>query len=171
MKTGGQILAVWSANASAVYMGFSGTPQTLANVTADNPLQKDNFFNNVFSTMGNGSFDAAASDPFRGLLGAPGQDGLLSVTFPLRACKYHCNYPVHLTLAFYPCCLWAAGLHAKRHLHKGCLFKPDIPLQLCVISDRHHPKNGASGSISIGFHGALPNVAGDPQRVRRRPAS
>ena len=30
MKTGGQILAVWSANASAVYMGFSGTPEALA---------------------------------------------------------------------------------------------------------------------------------------------
>ena len=95
MKTGGQILAVWSANASAVYMGFSGTPEALANVTSANPLQKDSFFDDVFSTTGNGTFNAAASDPFRGMMGAPGQDGLLSVGSLQPIAAYTCLLPVN----------------------------------------------------------------------------
>lgn len=70
---------MWSINASAVYMAFVGTPQTLANVTAGDPLEKDAFYDDLFSTMGNGTFDAITSDPFRGLLGPPGQNGLTSV--------------------------------------------------------------------------------------------
>ena len=122
-KTGGQILAVWSANASAVYMGFSGTPQTLANVTSANPLQTNVFFDDVFSTRGNGSFDAAASDPFRGLLGAPGQNGLLSVTSSSLQphCKIHPNAYI-----------WCKSLYCRRLLlyqrreHMHAVFPRDF---------------------------------------------
>ena len=78
--TGGQLLAVWSANASAVYLAFNATAQALANMTAArNPLEQDAFYDDLFSTEGNGSFNAAAADPFRGLLGSPGLAGLSSV--------------------------------------------------------------------------------------------
>ena len=79
ITTGGQLLAVWSANASAVYLAFSSTAQTLSNVTAHDPLEQDAFYDALFSAMGNGSFNAVAADPFRGLLGPPGQNGLTSV--------------------------------------------------------------------------------------------
>ena len=80
ITSGGQLLAVWSANASAVYLAFNATAQTLANMTtARNPLEQDVFYDDLFSGEGNGSFNAMAADPFRGLLGPPGMSGLTSV--------------------------------------------------------------------------------------------
>ena len=59
------------------------------------PLQKDSFFDDVFSTTGNGTFDAARQRSFRGLLGAPGQDGLLSVGSLQPIAAYTCLLPVN----------------------------------------------------------------------------
>lgn len=75
---GSNLLAVYSANASAVVLAFGGTNATLANVTAGNPLETDAFYKGAFSDQGNGSVDPLLADPFYGRIGG-GYDGLYTV--------------------------------------------------------------------------------------------
>ncbi len=79
---GSNLLAVYSANASAVVLAFGGTNDTLANVTASNPLETDAFYKGAFSNQGNGSVDPYLADPFYGRIGG-GYDGLY------RVCRLH----------------------------------------------------------------------------------
>ncbi|EIE24481.1 alpha/beta-hydrolase [Coccomyxa subellipsoidea C-169] len=74
MAGGSSLLAAWSRNASALILAFSGTNQTLENVTASNPLQSMSFLGAAFGD--NGTIDAQTSDPFKEAL-AP--DSLSSV--------------------------------------------------------------------------------------------
>ncbi len=76
---GSNLLAVYSANASAVVLAFGGTNETLANVTASNPLESDAFYKGAFSDQGNGSVDPFLADPFYGRIGG-GYDGLYRVS-------------------------------------------------------------------------------------------
>lgn len=66
MEGGSSLLAAWAGIPSAVVLAFSGTNQTLENVTASNPLQSMNFFNAAFGD--NGTIDAETFDPFREVL-------------------------------------------------------------------------------------------------------
>lgn len=75
MAGGSSLLAAWSGNASALILAFSGTNQTLDNVTASNPLQSMSFLGAAFGD--NGTIDAQTSDPFKEAL-AP--DSLSSVS-------------------------------------------------------------------------------------------
>ena len=75
---GSHLLAVYSANASAVVLAFAGTNETLTNVTANNPLESDAFYKGAFSDQGNGSVDPFLADPFYGRVGG-GYDGLYRV--------------------------------------------------------------------------------------------
>lgn len=59
-------MAAWAGIPSAVVLAFSGTNQTLENVTASNPLQSINFFNAAFGD--NGTIDAEIFDPFSEVL-------------------------------------------------------------------------------------------------------
>ena len=72
---GSTLLAVYSANASAVVLAFAGTNQTLVNVTSNNPLEDPAFFKGAFSEQGNGSVDPVLADPFAGRVGS-GHEGL-----------------------------------------------------------------------------------------------
>ena len=72
---GSTLLAVYSANASAVVLAFAGTNETLANVTSSNPLEDPAFFKGAFSEQGNGSVDPVLVDPFAGRVGS-GHEGL-----------------------------------------------------------------------------------------------
>ena len=72
---GSTLLAVYSANASAVVLAFAGTNETLANVTSNNPLEDPAFFKGAFSEQGNGSVDPVLTDPFAGRVGS-GHEGL-----------------------------------------------------------------------------------------------
>ena len=72
---GSTLLAVYSANASAVVLAFAGTNQTLVNVTSSNPLEDPAFFKGAFSEQGNGSVDPVLADPFAGRVGS-GNEGL-----------------------------------------------------------------------------------------------
>ena len=72
---GSTLLAVYSANASAVVLAFAGTNDTLANVTSSNPLEDPAFFKGAFSDQGNGSVDPVLADPFAGRVGS-GHEGL-----------------------------------------------------------------------------------------------
>lgn len=75
---GSEILATWSSNASAVVLAFKGANETLSNATANNSLQTPAFLNMSFGD--NGTVDADATDPLRGLLG---QQSLSAVRSPL----------------------------------------------------------------------------------------
>ena len=75
---GSNLLAVYSANASAVVLAFGGTNETIVNVTASNPLESDAFYKGAFSNQGNGSVDPYLADPFYGRIGG-GYDGLYRV--------------------------------------------------------------------------------------------
>ena len=75
---GSNLLAVYSANASAVVLAFAGTNETLSNVTAQNPLESDAFYKGAFSDQGNGSVDPFLADPFYGRVEG-GHDGLYRV--------------------------------------------------------------------------------------------
>ena len=72
---GSTLLAVYSANASAVVLAFAGTNETLVNVTSNNPLEDPAFFKGAFSEQGNGSEDPVLTDPFAGRVGS-GHEGL-----------------------------------------------------------------------------------------------
>ena len=72
---GSTLLAVYSANASAVVLAFAGTNETLVNVTSNNPLEDPTFFKGAFSEQGNGSVDPVLADPFAGRVGS-GHEGL-----------------------------------------------------------------------------------------------
>ena len=75
---GSNLLAVYSANASAVVLAFGGTNETLTNVTSKNPLEEDGFYKGVFTDQGNGSVDPVLIDPFFGRIGG-GYQGLYRV--------------------------------------------------------------------------------------------
>jgi len=75
---GSNLLAVYSANASAVVLAFGGTNETLTNVTSQNPLENDAFYKGVFTDQGNGSVDPVLIDPFFGRIGG-GYQGLYAV--------------------------------------------------------------------------------------------
>lgn len=75
---GSNLLAVYSANASAVVLAFGGTNETLINVTARNPLESDAFYKGAFSDQGNGSVDPFLVDAFYGRIGG-GYSGLYRV--------------------------------------------------------------------------------------------
>jgi hypothetical protein len=109
ITTGGQLLAVWSANASAIYLAFNSTAQTLMNVTGHDPLDQNATYDALFSSMGNGSLNAVASDPFRGLLGPPGQSGLTSVGNACL-CMHSPDFPSFLCRAVVDECMaWLPG--------------------------------------------------------------
>jgi hypothetical protein len=89
---GSELLACWSANASAIVLAFSGTNETLANITADNPLETPGFMNTAFGD--NGSVDALAADPLRGVLGS---QSLSSVSQRLGLGYFpHPHIPAHV---------------------------------------------------------------------------
>lgn len=81
------LLAVYSANASAVVLAFSGTNDTLVNVTTDNPLETDAFYKGAFSNQGNGSVDPVLADPFKGRIGG-GYQGLYAVRVAFLLTKW-----------------------------------------------------------------------------------
>ena len=100
---GSNLLAVYSANASAVVLAFGGTNETLTNVTSNNPLEDDAFYKGVFTDQGNGSVDPVLIDPFFGRIGG-GYQGLYMVCClrfdkwtsraclnDYRRCKKHMN--------------------------------------------------------------------------------
>ncbi|BDA42896.1 probable lipase at C-terminar half [Coccomyxa sp. Obi] len=66
MAGGSSLLAVWSANASAVVLAFHGTNQTLDTVAASNTLDSTSFLESAFGN--NGTIDALTFDPLRGAL-------------------------------------------------------------------------------------------------------
>ena len=88
---GSNLLAVYSANASAVVLAFGGSNETLANVTANNPLETDAFYKGAFSNQGNGSVDPLLADPFQGRIGG-GYQGLYRVCCSILDCTCTCMW-------------------------------------------------------------------------------
>lgn len=88
---GSNLLAVYSANASAVVLAFGGSNETLANVTANNPLETDAFYKGAFSNQGNGSVDPVLADPFQGRIGG-GYQGLYRVCCSILDCTCTCMW-------------------------------------------------------------------------------